>query len=241
VSTGAARCQDVSLNPQKLAGQCAKLKCCLNYETAVYTEALQKLPQRNINLETKDTTYYYFKADILAGLVSYSTDKHFAANVVTITSERASEVIKLNQQGEKPDSLLDETMVAAQKPEIVDLAEQDSLTRFDKSKRKRKKNKRNDNKPQNAEAGNAKRDNAAKKEGAGKRDEATKRDGANAKPNQRDKAQATERPDESRAQSADGQRQGEPRQGERQGEQRPNNRRRNSRHRRPNRNENAQE
>lgn len=149
VSTGAARCQDVSLNPQKLAGQCAKLKCCLNYETAVYTEAIQKLPRRDINLETKDATYYYFKADILAGLVSYSTDKHLAANIVTITSQRAKEIIQLNQQGEKPDSLSDNA-TAGQKNGIVDLAEQDSLTRFDKSKRKKKK-KRNERKPKDAD------------------------------------------------------------------------------------------
>lgn len=149
VSTGAARCQDVSLNPQKLAGQCAKLKCCLNYETAVYTEAIQKLPRRDINLETKDATYYYFKADILAGLVSYSTDKHLAANIVTVTSQRAKEIIQLNQQGEKPDSLSDNA-TAGQKNGIVDLAEQDSLTRFDKSKRKKKK-KRNERKPKNAD------------------------------------------------------------------------------------------
>ena len=76
VSTGAARCQDVSLNPQKLAGQCAKLKCCLNYEVSTYTEAAQKLPPRHIHLETEDAVYYFFKADILAGLVSYSTDRH---------------------------------------------------------------------------------------------------------------------------------------------------------------------
>lgn len=149
VSTGAARCQDVSLNPQKLAGQCAKLKCCLNYETAVYTEAIQKLPRRDINLETKDATYYYFKADILAGLVSYSTDKHLAANIVTVTNQRAKEIILLNQQGEKPDSLSDNA-TAGQKNGIVDLAEQDSLTRFDKSKRKKKK-KRNERKPKDAD------------------------------------------------------------------------------------------
>lgn len=141
--------QDVSLNPQKLAGQCAKLKCCLNYETAVYTEAIQKLPRRDINLETKDATYYYFKADILAGLVSYSTDKHLAANIVTVTSQRAKEIIQLNQQGEKPDSLSDNA-TAGQKNGIVDLAEQDSLTRFDKSKRKKKK-KRNERKPKDAD------------------------------------------------------------------------------------------
>lgn len=167
VSTGAARCQDVSLNPQKLAGQCAKLKCCLNYETAVYTEAIQKLPRRDINLETKDATYYYFKADILAGLVSYSTDKHLAANIVTVTSERAKEIIQLNQQGEKPDSLSDNA-TAGQKNGIVDLAEQDSLTRFDKSKRKKKK-KRNERKPKDADVTTARTNDRETQSGNGPR------------------------------------------------------------------------
>lgn len=144
VNTAAARCQDVSLNPQKLAGQCAKLKCCLNYETAVYNEALQKMPPRDINLETTEKTYYFFKADILAGLVSYSTDKHLAINVVTITADRVNEIIQMNAEGKKPESLIAPT--ADQHNEIVDLADQDSLTRFDKSRRKKKrKNKRNDN------------------------------------------------------------------------------------------------
>lgn len=138
VSTGAARCQDVSLNPQKLAGQCAKLKCCLNYEVPVYVEAAQKLPRRDIHLETADATYYYFKADILSGLVSYSTDRHLAANVVTITSERAAEIIEMNARGEKPMTLTPDGEVSA-KPRVVDLAEQDSLTRFDHSKRRKKR------------------------------------------------------------------------------------------------------
>ncbi len=249
VSTGAARCQDVSLNPQKLAGQCAKLKCCLNYETAVYSEALQKLPQRNISLETKDATYYYFKADILAGLVSYSTDKHFAANIVTITSQRASEIIKLNQQGEKPDTLLDET-AASQKPEIVDLAEQDSLTRFDKSKRRKKKGKRPDNKVQDAEDQAKSADSQAKNTDSKARsaenraknaeNRAKNADNSNAhkaegrnKPAHRDKPQRAERPDESIQQSAEGQSTQEPRH--------HNNRRRNFRSRRPNRNNDGQE
>ena len=147
VSTGAARCQDVSLNPQKLAGQCAKLKCCLNYETAVYSEALQKLPRRDVNLETQDNIYYFFKADILAGLISYSTDRHFAANIVTISAERAAEVIEMNLNGEKPETLAGSD-VAPSKPVVVDLAEQDSLTRFDKSKRKKKKNRKSERRQQ---------------------------------------------------------------------------------------------
>lgn len=138
VSTGAARCQDVSLNPNKLAGQCAKLKCCLNYEVPVYVEAAKKLPRRDIHLETEDTTYYYFKADILAGLITYSTDRHLAVNLVTISAERAAEIIELNAAGEKPERLeADDAVITNDGP--MDLAEQDSLTRFDKSKKKKKR------------------------------------------------------------------------------------------------------
>ena len=78
VSTSAARFQDISLNPQKLAGQCAKLKCCLNYEVDCYVEAQKRLPSREIELETKDGTFYFFKADILSNQVSYSTDKNLS-------------------------------------------------------------------------------------------------------------------------------------------------------------------
>lgn len=138
VSTSAARYQDISLNPQKLAGQCAKLKCCLNYEVDCYVEAQKRLPSREIELETKDGTYYFFKADILSNQISYSTDKNFAANLVTISGKRAFEVIGLNKRGIKPDSLLE----AERKPEPkkpVDLLEQESLTRFDRDRRRNAK------------------------------------------------------------------------------------------------------
>lgn len=107
VSTSAARFQDISLNPQKLAGQCAKLKCCLNYEVDCYVEAQKRLPSKEIELETKDGTFYFFKADILSNHVSYSTDKNFPANLVTISGKRAFEVIAMNKKGMKPDSLLE--------------------------------------------------------------------------------------------------------------------------------------
>ncbi len=160
VSTSAARYQDISLNPQKLAGQCAKLKCCLNYEVDCYVEAQKRLPSREIELETKDGTYYFFKADILSNQISYSTDKNFAANLVTISGKRAFEVIGLNKRGIKPDSLLE----AERKPEPkkpVDLLEQESLTRFDRDRRRnakdgngnRKKKKKNNNRPQQATNG----------------------------------------------------------------------------------------
>ena len=139
VSTNAARFQDISLNPQKLAGMCAKLKCCLNYEVDDYMEASRKLPPRDAILQTQDADYYYFKADILAGLVSYSTDKKVPANVETISAERAREIIELNKAGEKPLSLQEEGYVKDDgKPK--DLLD-DDISRFDKSKKKKKKKK----------------------------------------------------------------------------------------------------
>ena len=96
VSTNAARFQDISLNPQKLAGMCAKLKCCLNYEVDNYIEAGKKLPGKEVVLQTQDSDYYVFKADALAGMVTYSTDKRLAANLETITAERAMEIVEMN-------------------------------------------------------------------------------------------------------------------------------------------------
>lgn len=141
VSTNAARIQDISLNPQKLAGQCAKLKCCLNYEVDAYVECQKRLPSREIALETKDGTFYYFKSDILKGLITYSSDKNFAANIVTITGRRAFEVINMNRKGIKPDNLMEEEKGNDIKRPI-DLLEQESLTRFDRSKNSNKKKKK---------------------------------------------------------------------------------------------------
>ena len=141
VSTGAARYQDISLNPQKLAGQCAKLKCCMNYEVDTYVEAGKRLPSKEITLQTQDAEYYFFKADILAGLVTYSTDKHLAANLVTLTTARVFEIINMNRRGEKPQRL--ESGETAEPAKPADLVEQESLTRFDK--RRKNKGKRKDN------------------------------------------------------------------------------------------------
>ena len=134
VSTSAARYQDISQNPQKLAGQCAKLKCCLNYEVDCYVEAQKRLPSKEIELETKDGVFYFFKADILSNQITYSTDKSIPANLVTISGRRAFEVIGLNKRGIKPESLLEEThRTEPKKP--VDLLEQESLTRFDRNRK----------------------------------------------------------------------------------------------------------
>lgn len=139
VSTSAARFQDISPNPQKLAGQCAKLKCCLNYEVDVYVEAGKRLPSKEIVLETKDGLFYYFKSDILKGVVTYSSDKHIAANLAEISAQRAFEVINMNRRGQKPDSLFEEGSV--NEGQSVDLLEQNNINRFDRAKGKKKKKK----------------------------------------------------------------------------------------------------
>ena len=138
VNTGAARFQDISLNPQKLAGMCAKLKCCLNYEVDDYIEAGKKMPNRDAVLQTQDNDYYLFKTDILAGLVTYSTDKNIAANLETITAAHAKEVIEMNRRGEKPLTLQEESSKPAPTRQSIDLTDGD-INRFDKSKKKKKK------------------------------------------------------------------------------------------------------
>ncbi|MDR1810595.1 MAG: hypothetical protein LBR34_09395 [Prevotella sp.] len=142
VSTSAARFQDISLNPQKLAGQCGKLKCCLNYEVDLYVEAQRQLPSREIVLETKDTNYYHFKSDILAGLLTYSTDKHIPANLITIDKDRAFKVIQMNKRGKKPLHLASDDEKQEEQAPSSDILEQDSIHRFDNTGR-RKKNNRN--------------------------------------------------------------------------------------------------
>lgn len=140
VATSAARYQDISLNPQKLAGQCAKLKCCLNFEVDSYVENVKRMPGKDARLETLDSTYYQFKVDILKREITYSTDKSVPANLVTISAARAFEIIEMNKRGEKPEKLDAE---GARKPaaakEFGDIVGQDDLTRFDKKKKKKKK------------------------------------------------------------------------------------------------------
>lgn len=138
VSTNAARIQDISLNPQKLAGMCAKLKCCLNYEVDDYLEASRKLPPKDVVLITQDAEYHLFKTDILAGLCTYSTDKNMGANLETITAKRAKEIIAMNKKGEKPLSLMEDDRVKEVKKPVDLLADAD-VSRFDKAKKKKKK------------------------------------------------------------------------------------------------------
>lgn len=145
VATGAARYQDISMNPQKLAGQCAKLKCCINYEVDAYVEAQKRLPSREIVLETKDNSYYHFKTDIFKREITYSTDRSFAANLVTIPADRAFDVINMNKKGSKPVTLEADTKPQPPKRDAQDILGQDSVTRFDPIKKKKKKRNGNGN------------------------------------------------------------------------------------------------
>lgn len=143
VGTAAARFQDISLNPQKLAGQCAKLKCCLNFEVDTYVESVKRLPSRDARLETLDSTYYFFKHDVFKREITYSTDKSMPVNLVTISADRAFEVIAMNKNGVKPESLLsDNSTESASKKPFNDILGQD-ITRFDKKKKKKKQKGKN--------------------------------------------------------------------------------------------------
>jgi len=141
VSTNAARYQDISLNPQRLAGQCAKLKCCLNYEVNSYVEAQKRLPSKQIELYTQDATYYFFKVDILTNMITYSSDPRMPANLITISSRRAFEIINLNKENKKPIQLQDDSYVIPRK-QSSDLLDETDLTRFDKKGNNRSNNNR---------------------------------------------------------------------------------------------------
>ena len=139
VATSAARFQDISLNPQNLAGQCAKLKCCINFEVNTYVEAIRQLPPKDVHLETKDTTYYYFKADALKREIVYSTERNAPVNTVTLTAAQAFEIIALNKNDVKPDCLLPDDGTKREGSPFGDLLNQDAINRFDKKKKKKKK------------------------------------------------------------------------------------------------------
>ena len=178
VSTVAARFQDLSMNPQKLAGMCAKLKCCLNYEVDNYMEAGKKMPPKDAVLQTMDGDFYLFKQDILAGIVTYSSDKRMAANLQTITAARALEIINMNKHGEKPGDLLEDgERVKEKRPDDIFAGD---VTRFDKPKKKKNKGKKTE-KPEKAE----KLDMAEKADKAEKLDKLDKPEKADSKPEEK--------------------------------------------------------
>ena len=142
VTTNAARVQDISLNPQKLAGQCSKLKCCLMYEYDVYADARQKLPRVREPLQAMDGEYYLVKTDILGRTMSFSSSKDAMVNVVTIPTSRVREIIAANRAGRKVDSIIDKDSIQTVE-EPTFRTEEDSITRFDnQNKRRRNRNRR---------------------------------------------------------------------------------------------------
>jgi len=136
ITTSAARCQDLSLNPQKLAGQCGKLKCCLNYEVANYLDASSRIPRVAEPLEFEDGLAYLMKTDILKELMYFSYDKNSLSNLYPLDAAEVREIIKMNRNGIKPESLLSEPEPST--PEFITSVGDDSITRFDKPERRSK-------------------------------------------------------------------------------------------------------
>ena len=141
VTTSSARIQDISLNPQKLAGQCGKLKCCLNYEVESYTDALSRIPKVQEPLEFQDGLAYLIKTDILQETMYFSYDKNSMSNLYPLDAYDVREIIKMNRNGVKPESLKTDTL-EAEAPEFRSAVGDDSISRFDNLSRKKKKKKK---------------------------------------------------------------------------------------------------
>ncbi len=151
VTTNAARYQEISLNPQKLAGQCGKLKCCLNYELDAYIDAQKDFPTTTIPIETDDGTYYHLKTDVFKRLMWYGSDRESGGKMVTLSVDKVKEMLELNKKNQRVRKIDDE---AVAQPETTDIGYQnvlgqESLTRFDDKNRptNKKKKKRRSNRP----------------------------------------------------------------------------------------------
>lgn len=146
VSTSSARYQEISLNPQKLAGQCGKLKCCLNFELSAYVDAQKDFPPNNIPLETENGTYSFLKADIFNGNYLYLLQGNAPSSQITVPVQRVWEIQKLNKRGKKPAKLVtaDHNTVTSNEPDTFhNVVGQEELTRFDRPSKKSRKKKRN--------------------------------------------------------------------------------------------------
>ena len=154
VSTSAARYQDVSLNPQKLAGQCGKLKCCLNFELAAYVDGHKDFPARGTWLNTGEGMLYYQKSDIFGRTVSYSLDKEGRGDIIRLTVERAREIIAMNRRGQIPPKAIDRKHEPPPDIKYTDGVGEGSISRFDEKKPERRgKNNRNRKKQPRLQAG----------------------------------------------------------------------------------------
>jgi len=142
VTTDTAREQQLSMNPQKLAGQCGKLKCCLNFEKASYKDAISKFPPK-INLEIQSGTAKYMKTDVYKKLIWYSVKSDNHEFITSVSTNRVFEVIKMNKKGEKPENLKEEVFGTANITDYNDVVGQESITRFDNNTKKRRKKRSN--------------------------------------------------------------------------------------------------
>ncbi len=156
ISTHAARCQDLSLNPQKLAGQCSKLKCCLNYEVPVYVDAQKHIPRLNGPLEFQDGQAFLVKTDVLKGIMWFSYEEHSLAKIAPLTGEEVAKIKAANAKGIKPATLFKDAEKSADTVEFVTAEDTDSIDRFDKKKKNNKRRRpqqghRRNNQPKSAE------------------------------------------------------------------------------------------
>lgn len=166
VTTGAARVQEISLNPQKLAGQCSKLKCCMMYEYDAYVDARKEFPRLREPLQTQEGEWFLFKSDVLAGTMTFSSSKETMSNVTVLPVARVKEILSLNRQGECPERLLPEGMQSVAAEEPTYRSEEDSITRFDQAKRRRKNNRnRRQENPRQEERQGERRNRPAAAEG----------------------------------------------------------------------------
>ena len=170
ITTAAARCQDLSLNPQKLAGQCGKLKCCLNYEVATYMDAQARLPKVSEPLDFEDGLAYLVKTDILRGIMYFSYEKGSLANIYPLDASEVREIIKMNRNGVRPESL--KTEPEPEIPEFITAVGDDSITRFDTPKRKKNRNGRGGGKGQQQRQGGRNNGRGRQKRQPGKDGEA---------------------------------------------------------------------
>ncbi|MCG8412073.1 MAG: hypothetical protein MI739_12405 [Bacteroidales bacterium] len=161
VTTNSARYQEISLNPQKLAGQCGKLKCCLNYELDCYIDAQKDFPAKEIILETKMGQAHHAKTDIFRRVMWYTYDPINMVNFIPLSVERVKEIIVLNNKGKKVDELFDNTNVTSDKSlDFQNVVGEESLTRFDENKKKKKRrNNRNNKKRNNNNKNDNRKDN----------------------------------------------------------------------------------
>ncbi len=140
VTTTHAKYQELSLNPQKLAGQCGKLKCCLNFEVDCYVEAQRSFPPREIPLEISDTTVWFHKMEVHKGLYWYTTDPRSATNLIAVPVQRVKEIQNLNRKGVKPEKAITGDEAKEKENDSADLLKDNSLTRFDQSQGGQKDN-----------------------------------------------------------------------------------------------------